>query len=42
MQWGSSSAKIWDHIEVSEAHSLASGCFGSDRGQNEKNLRRKS
>ena len=25
--------------EVTEAHSLASGGFGSDRGQNEKNLR---
>ena len=29
-------------IEVAEAHSLASGGIGSDRGQNEKNLRRKS
>ena len=28
--------------EATEAHSLASGGFGCDRGQNEKNLRRKS
>ena len=33
-----SSAKIWDLSEVTEAHSLASGGFGSDRGQNEKIL----
>ena len=26
-------------IEVAEAHTLASGGMGSDRGQNEKNLR---
>ena len=32
-----SSAKIWDLSKVTEAHSLASGGFGSDRGQNEKN-----
>ena len=37
-----SSAKIWDLIEVAEAHSLASGGIGSDRGQSEKKLRRKS
>ena len=37
-----SSAKIWDLIEVAEAHTLASGGIGSDWGQNEKNLRRKS
>ena len=37
-----SSAKIWDLIEVAEAHSLASGGIGSDQGQNEKNLRQKS
>ena len=36
------SAKIWDIGEVAEAHSLASGGFGSDQGQSEKNLRRKS
>ena len=36
-----SSAKIRDLSEVTEAHSLASGGFGSDWGQNEKNLRRK-
>ena len=34
-------AKIRDLIEVSEVDSLASGGFGNDRGQNEKNLRRK-
>ena len=37
-----SSAKIWDLSEATEAQSLASGGFGSDRGQNEKNLMRKS
>jgi hypothetical protein len=31
-----SSAKIWDLNEVIESHSLASGGFRSDRGQNEK------
>ena len=31
-----SSAKIWDLIEVAEAHSLASGGIGSDRGQMKK------
>ena len=31
-----SSAKIWDLIEVAEAHSLASGGIGSDRGQTKK------
>ena len=31
-----SSAKIWDLIKVAEAHTLASGGIGSDRGQNEK------
>ena len=31
-------AKIWDLSEVTEAQSLASGGFGSDRGQNEKIL----
>ena len=36
-----SSAKIWDLSVVTEAHTLASGGFKSDRGQNEKNLRRK-
>ena len=35
------SAKIWDLIEVAEAHTLASGGTGSDRGQNEKKSRRK-
>ena len=35
------SAKIWDLIEVAEAHTLASGGTGSDRGQNEKKLRQK-
>ena len=35
-------AKIWDLSEVTEAHSLASEHFRSERGQNEKNLRRKS
>ena len=35
------SAKIWDLIEVAEAHTMASGGIGSDRGQNEKKLRRK-
>ena len=32
------SAKIWDISEVAEAHSLASGGFGSDQGQREKIL----
>ena len=32
------SAKIWDIDEVAEAHSLASGGFGSDRGQSENTL----
>ena len=36
-----SSAKTWDLSEVTEAHSLASGGFRRDRGQNEKNLRQK-
>ena len=31
------SAKIWDLIEVAEAHTLASEGIGSDRGQNKKN-----
>ena len=30
------SAKIWDLIEVAEAHTLASGGIGSDWGQNKK------
>ena len=33
-----SSAKIWDLSEVTEAHSLALGGFRSDQGQNEKIL----
>ena len=37
-----SSAKIWDLIEVAEAHTLASGGIGSDQGQNENNLRQNS
>ena len=32
------SAKVWDIDEVAEAHSLASGGFGSDRGQSENTL----
>ena len=28
--------RYWDLSEVTEAHSLASGGFGGDRGQNEK------
>ena len=32
---------LGDHTKlITEAHSLASGGFGSDQGQNEKNLRR--
>ena len=30
------SAKVWDIIEVAEAHSLASRGFRSDQGQSEK------
>ena len=35
------SAKIWDIIEVAEAHTLASGGIRSDWGQNEKKIEAK-
>ena len=33
---------FWSVKDAGGAHSLASGDLGSDRGQNEKNMRRKS